>query len=266
MAAVELNTWLAEMPEEGVEVSEETIEQPPLLRSIPGVEEQQEVPQPPLVHQRWKITSERGAVWAMRKLATLRDEKAEHAATARAEQDRIKEWLDTVSAPLDSSIEHFAFLLDEYHRGIIDGDLETLDAPSTLAGPVSDEAWAKMKHKTLSLPNGKVEARRQPGKFAVVDEDAALEYLREHAPHLIHWDASVKATEFDEGGAQWNVSDGVWEFPISITDEEIGLLARRKYPDARLEVTPLATTLWVAIPGVVVDGAGVVKFTPKPAS
>lgn len=272
-----LDEWLADLPDEGVESIEELIEQPDTVEEVAGIEEPVVTHHPPVTTERWKITSERGAVWAMRKLQTAIDEKATHAATAKAEQDRIRAWLDTVQKPLDSTIEHFTFLLNEFHRGIVDRDLELVDAPPTLAGPVDEAHWGKVKHKTLTVPNGKVEARRQPGRFDVVDEEAALEYLREHAPHLIKWTPAIKAAEVAEGGARWNDELDSYEFPIHTSDGEILDAVVAKYPDARVESEPempgnadedggtMAYTVWVAIPGVRLDGAGVVKFTPKPA-
>lgn len=263
-----LDEWMSEQPDEGVDIVAELVDQPPI--EVPGIEEL--VPQPPIERMRWRITSERGAVWAMRKLQAAIDDRTTHVATAKAEQDRIKSWLAAVTGPLEGSIDHFSFLLDEFHRGIVDRDLELVDAPPTLAGPVSDAAWGKVKHKTLTVPNGKVEARRAGGKFDVVDEDAALECLREHAPHLIKWTPAVTSTSISEGGAEWNDELDCYEFPIRCEKVDMLQIATERYPDARVDYEETAAdgaagpaTVWVPIPGIRLDGAGVVKFTPKPA-
>lgn len=289
---VALVEWMNAMPDEGIElVPTEEAERGEAMRDagldaagagLPGPDLSQVIDH--LVErQRWKITGERGAVWAMRKLADATAEKAEHEATHSGEIARLEAWfadarapldawLDDVSRPLEGSIEHFTFLLDEYHRGIVDEELAAVDTRGTLYGPVPKQSWEKgVKHKTLKLPNGEVTARRATGRLVVDDEEAAIEYLREHAPELLKWKTSIAATELKDGGAKWNDEARCYEFPIRCMSEQMLGLATEKYPSARVEHdNPLpegeefAATMWVPIPGVRLDGAGVVSFTPKP--
>lgn len=136
----------------------------------PGDNDHGEDPTP-----RFRIMSERAAVWAMRKLATKQAAIAEHNATADAEIERINQWRDTVNDALRGDVQFFEFMLTEWHASRI----EDAFGANPMHGPVNPEKWAKFKGKTSKLPNGEIAARIHTGQFSTTDPENAIRFLDE---------------------------------------------------------------------------------------
>lgn len=143
---------------------------------------------------RFRIDTKSGASWVMRKLAGVRAKKAENGEIAETQIAALRAWLEHENKQLDRDDDRLVELLRDWHcRTIVD---EIGVHP--LHGPVEPAVWDKLRKKSVSLPSGKVNARRSAGKFERTDEDAALAALGIVAPALVKIERSVAATPFDD--------------------------------------------------------------------
>lgn len=118
---------------------------------IPETEEEQA----PL-RERFRITDDSQANWAVRKIAQARRELAKAEELAEAEIARIKAWLDGQRKDAMRTVSFFEGLLREYYL------------PRFAADP---------RLKTVKLPAGKVQVRAQQPEFER-DEAALLAWLK----------------------------------------------------------------------------------------
>lgn len=114
--------------------------------------------------ERFRLTDDGSAAWAMRKLKALRTRQANNTAIADDEIRRIGEWLDEVNRPLHIDAAFFEGLLVEYAR-------ECRDNPED-------------GRKTLKLPTGTVTSRSGQPRWTV-DPDLFLPWARSNAPDMI---------------------------------------------------------------------------------
>lgn len=114
--------------------------------------------------ERFTITDDGAAAWAMRKLRAVRAKQAENARLATDEHARIDLWLTEVNAPLDRDATYFEAILGDYA-------LRCRENP--------DDG-----RKSLNLPTGKVSTRVTQPKWSV-DADAFLGWARTSHPDLI---------------------------------------------------------------------------------
>lgn len=97
----------------------------------------------------FKVTNEREADWALRKLAQRRRQAEANRELAEAERERIDTWLAERNAELQADCEFFEGHLAAYHAQIL----------------VKDEG-----RKTIKLPGGTLKARKRPDGVEVTDE------------------------------------------------------------------------------------------------
>lgn len=117
-----------------------------------------------LPHQRFRITDDSAATWAMRKLRHVKRRQAENVNLADQEYQRIAEWVEAVNAPLHREVAYFEGLLTEY-------------AIRCRQNPEDGR-------KSISTPAGKVSTRENAPKWSV-EADEFLPWAREHRPDLI---------------------------------------------------------------------------------
>ncbi len=106
--------------------------------------------------ERFRITNDSQANWALRKIADARQKLARDQETARAEIERIQQWLKMSEAEAVRTEERMTALLHEYY------------APQFQTDP---------KTKTYKLPSGKVQWRAQQPQFNR-DDTALLAFLK----------------------------------------------------------------------------------------
>lgn len=114
--------------------------------------------------QRFRITTEDLADWALRKVARLRAEKQARRELAQREIGRIQEWLDRELAKLDRDERFFVNALVDYHRLVL---------------------ATNPRAKTLSLPHGTVKARVVGASPTLVDESATLAWAENARPEVV---------------------------------------------------------------------------------
>lgn len=102
--------------------------------------------------ERWKITGDRSAAWAMRQLAARNAEIDRIEGLARDEYDRIDAWAADASHGARADAEFFAAHLKAYYADLYDADPKL--------------------PKTYPIPGGKLQRRKNPDRVEVTDEDA----------------------------------------------------------------------------------------------
>lgn len=106
--------------------------------------------------ERFRITNDSQANWALRKIADARQKLARDQETARAEIERIQQWLKMSEAEAVRTEERMTALLHGYY------------APQFQENP---------KVKTYKLPSGQVQSRAQQPQFNR-DDATLLEFLK----------------------------------------------------------------------------------------
>ncbi len=110
-----------------------------------------------------RIETTEQAIWALRKIARIEKERQEAREAAQLEKARIDEWLQDEEKRCDQARAHLDFLLEDYHRRIL------AENP---------------KRKTIKLPHGTLELRKQPDEWAI-DEEILVPWLMENCPELV---------------------------------------------------------------------------------
>lgn len=154
-------------------------------------------------HERFRIESTDQANWALRKLKKIRDKQAENDRLASDEIGRIQRWLSDVNSQLEREAGFFESLLVEYHRALLSADPEA---------------------KTVKLPMGTLRARQIKPQPELVDEEAALEWAKAHAPGLVKVKESLAWAEMKKELDILNVRDGpicVWSKHCVIPPEPV---------------------------------------------
>lgn len=115
------------------------------------------------LRQRYQITNDGAANWALRKLAQIRRRMAENERLAEMEKLRIDAWLRGEKEKLGRDEAFFLGLLREYHQNILTED---------------------PRRKTIKLPAGQMQMRAQAPEFKRDDEK------------LLGWLKASNLTEF----------------------------------------------------------------------
>lgn len=103
------------------------------------------------------------AIWALRKLKHILDEKAAVEAAAREEIKRVEDWLANEVKRLDADAAYFEGLLADYHRRVLAED---------------------PRAKTIRLPHGTLKVRAQQPEYRR-DEAALLAWVKANRPELV---------------------------------------------------------------------------------
>lgn len=114
--------------------------------------------------ERFTITDDRAAAWAMRKLRGIRAKQAENSQVYVDEIARLDRWLSEVNAPLDRSASYFESILSDYAARCRDDEQDG--------------------RKTISLPTGKISTRTLQPKWSV-DPETFMQWARTAHPDLI---------------------------------------------------------------------------------
>lgn len=109
--------------------------------------------------QRWQITDDGAAEWAMRHLAVLNTERGQLSAQADEWVRRIRFWFDQAVRPIDVRAVFFTRHLERY----------------ALRRRAEDP-----KAKTLNLPSGRVATRLTSPAVAVYDEERLIAWCKEN--------------------------------------------------------------------------------------
>lgn len=115
-----------------------------------------EEPQQSEERERFRLTDENMANWALRKVAKARAEYEEAAKVAEAEVKRIDDWLNSRKRDLERTEEFFGGLLTGYYL------------PQHMENP---------RQKTFKLPAGQVQIRAQQPDY-VRDEAKLIAWLK----------------------------------------------------------------------------------------
>lgn len=112
----------------------------------------------------WTVKDLDSAEWAMSKVADLDSQMAAIDDQHAAYLDRLDRWRDTATRDLIRRREWLAARLIEYAATLRDAD--------------------PARHKSLSLPSGRVQSRQSSPAAIVVDHDAAAAWLSEVMPDV----------------------------------------------------------------------------------
>lgn len=95
----------------------------------------------------------------------------------------------------------------------------------------------KGKSRTLTLLNGRVSIRATPGRYRIVDPTAALEYVREHAPHLVRTrEMPARIEDVEKASALTGETiDGVLEYVQPSEKIVVGTLIPERNPTPEAE-------------------------------
>lgn len=137
---------------------------------------------------RFRVTDDRQAAWAMRKLAQVRGRLDDVAAVAQAEIDRVRAWAEDQSEPLRRDAAYFEGLLGEYARTVRDdpGD----------------------GRKSVSTAHGSVSTRTIPARLEVTDVDALVAWAETARPGLVQVKKTVRASDVKGVLASYSDGDG----------------------------------------------------------
>ncbi len=116
----------------------------------------------------WRITNDGEAAWALRKVRSARAERARIAGLAQEELDRISDWASREDTGPARDEAYFTAHLERYAR-------EQRDAG----------------RKRISTPHGTVTTRPGQMSLKVDDEAMVVEFLTQHAPHLVRSETRV---------------------------------------------------------------------------
>lgn len=105
----------------------------------------------------FRIETKDQAIWVLRKVKKYMEEQEENKEAADAEIERISAWLEEENVKLQKQIDYFTGLLEEYHRAILEQD---------------------PKKKTIKLPHGELQFRKQQPKFER-DDITLVRWLKE---------------------------------------------------------------------------------------
>lgn len=111
----------------------------------------------------FSIDNQEQAAWAIRKIRLIEKRRAEVIATAEAEANKIKLWVKAQEERADRERSYFDHLLREYMDRLREED---------------------PKLKTLSLPGGKLQVRKQQPEYTYNDE-TLLPWAKENLPDAV---------------------------------------------------------------------------------
>lgn len=125
------------------------------------IHEFDETPEPE--RERFEITDDAQAAWAMRKLLSLRKKMAENESIADAERTRIDAWLHHTNSKFEPDTAYFEAILTRY----------------------AQQQRASDDRKSIETPYGVVKSRATQDKFKVTDEDKFFKWAEENLPDAI---------------------------------------------------------------------------------
>ncbi len=129
----------------------------------------------PYDRERFRITDDGAAEWALRKLHAFRAKMEENRRIAEAERQRIDSWLEHANEALATDAAYFEGILSEYAL-----------------------AQREDGRKSVALPHGTLKTRASRRRFDVADAEAFLAWARDNAPHLIRVTEAPKKSDFGE--------------------------------------------------------------------
>lgn len=112
--------------------------------------------------ERFKITDDDRACWALQKIKELEDQVEEKEALAQRQIDQVNNWLDKETSSLEKQINNFKNMLFEYAQQLREED------PTM---------------KTHSLPFGKLQFRKRRPKWQY--EDELLDTVKDRIPDAV---------------------------------------------------------------------------------
>jgi hypothetical protein len=113
--------------------------------------------------ERFQVTDDSQAAWAMRKLLSLREKMTENENIAEAERYRINSWLEYANSRYEDDVVYFEGLLTQYAK-------------------TQRETEGR---KTIDTPYGFVKSRATQPKFKVTDEDEFFKWAAESLPDAV---------------------------------------------------------------------------------
>ncbi len=113
--------------------------------------------------ERFEIENIEQANWAVRKIAAARAAIREREELAKAEMERINEWLKSETQELQREVDFFTGLLEEYHKKQLAND---------------------SRAKTIKLPYGVLKMRKQQPLYQR-DDAAIKEWAAKNRPDVL---------------------------------------------------------------------------------
>lgn len=114
--------------------------------------------------ERFQITDDSQAAWAMRKLLALRTKMQANEKIADYERTRIDAWLEHENGKYTNDVAYFEAILTQYARQQREAD----------------------NRKTIETPYGMVKSRATQNKFRILDEQAFLDWAEANMPEAIN--------------------------------------------------------------------------------
>lgn len=127
----------------------------------------------PDTRERWEVTDDALADWALHKIARIEAEQARLAHLADTRIADIRTWLDQATRPLDHDLDFFRSHLIAYRRRLEDRDPKL--------------------PKTYKLPSGAIKRRAGRDRTVVVDHQAFTAWALDNLPEALKIDPRVSA-------------------------------------------------------------------------
>lgn len=112
--------------------------------------------------ERFRVTNDEQATWAMRKATAARTRLDEITRIAEGEIERIKEWAEHESREPMRDLDYFEHLLTQYGA-----------------------EQREQGRKTISTPYGSVKSRIGQSRYVFSDKQQFIEWARQHRPDWI---------------------------------------------------------------------------------
>lgn len=123
----------------------------------------EEVPEDDEYRERFKVTDDSQASWAMRKLLSIRNKMGENESIADSERTRIDTWLFNANHKFDKDVEYFEFILTEY----------------------AQQQRSEIGRKSIDTAYGIVKSRSTQAKFKVTDEESFFAWAKDNMPEAV---------------------------------------------------------------------------------
>lgn len=155
--------------------------------------------------ERFRVTDDAKAEWALRKLARVRARKATNEQLAEAERERVAAWLADANGSLEHEERFFAGLLEDYARRERD------------------------ERKSISLPHGTVSTRKKAARIDVTDPDAVLSWAKATHPDAVEVIEKVSKSALNKlasvtGGEARDPDTGLPIPGTTVTPEDLSIV------------------------------------------
>jgi hypothetical protein len=162
---------------------------------------QYELPEDEEERDRFVIDNDSKANWALRRLAGVQAEAARVREQAREQHALIDEWEERELDAIGRDERRFEGMLGDYWRRQLEPEVDRLMA----TGLTFDEAWSKIKTKSIKLAAGTLSAAKGRDSIVIEDDEDFVTWARENALYDV---LNVTYRPAKDALAKYNRRDG----------------------------------------------------------